>query len=117
MENSEVTFSVLMYEGLHELPCVFIWLMATTRQMTKLGFLPSYIAATSELLLQSLLAESQETGTSRATHVNILLQKPQRKMQCASSLTYESHTKVGSNISTSIKGVRVPEEVAEGEGC
>lgn len=50
-------------------------------------------------------------------HVNVLLQKPQRKMQCASSLTYESHTKAGSNISTSIKGVRVPEEVAEGEGC
>lgn len=66
MENSGVTFSVLMYEGLHELPCVFMWLMATTRQMTKLGFLPSYSAATSELLLQSLLAESQETGTSRA---------------------------------------------------
>lgn len=60
MENSGVAFSILICEALDELPCVFIWLMATTRQTTKVGFLPSCSAATSELPLQSLLVESQE---------------------------------------------------------
>lgn len=41
MENSGVAFSVLMYEGLDESPCVFIWLVTTTSQMTKVGFASS----------------------------------------------------------------------------